>query len=267
MKVVVASAFCRNGQGGNLAGVVWDSGLSHGQMQAAASGLGFSETVFIKKGSSYSALYFTPDSPIDFCGHASLAAFKALGLPEGTYSLDTAAGECTVEITPSLIYLNQLLPIFGERIPGEEVEAVLGLPPQGVPQIVSTGLRDILVPIDNLDRIEPDFAKIQALCETYDTVGMHLFTIGPEISVRNFAPRYGIPEESATGSSNGALACYLHHHGLLRKKNYLFRQGDGMGLPSDIHVRLETEHETIKSVACGGEVRIQETRCITLANK
>lgn len=32
---------------------------------------------------------------------------------------------------------------------------------------------------------------------------------------RNFAPLYGIDEESATGSSNGALACYLFENGML----------------------------------------------------
>lgn len=265
MQVIIASAFCRYGQGGNLAGVVLESDFSPDAMQAAASQFGYSETVFIQKGSRYSALYYTPDSPIDFCGHASLAAFKALDLPAGRYPLNTKAGTCIVEVN-SLIYLSQPLPIFGECIPADEIATVLGVYPHGVAQIVSTGLRDILVPVASLD-ISPNFEKIEALCEKYDTIGMHLFTLGPEIHVRNFAPRYGIPEESATGSSNGALACYLYHHGLLQKSDYLFRQGDGMNLPSDIHVRLATENKTIKSVACGGEVRIQETRCFTLANR
>lgn len=265
MKIIVASAFCRDGQGGNLAGVVLESELTPNQMQDIAAQLGYSETIFIEKGSRYTAHYYTPNSPIDFCGHASLAAFKALGLPIGRYSLHTAAGLCPIEITSALIYLSQPLPIFGEYIPAEEIEAVLGAAPQGLAQIVSTGLRDIIVPIAG--RIHPDFAKIQTLCEKYDTVGMHLFEMGPEINVRNFAPRYGIPEESATGSSNGALACYLYQHGLLQKTDYLFRQGDGMNLPSDIHVRLETDAGEIKKVACGGEVRIKETRCIIPVNR
>ncbi|MCE5317356.1 MAG: PhzF family phenazine biosynthesis isomerase [Parachlamydia sp.] len=184
----------------------------------------------------------------------------------GCYPLHTAAGLCNIELTSSLIYLSQLLPVFGGRLEADEVAVTLGIKSQhiqGTVEVVSTGLRDILVPIackEILKDICPDHAKIAALCVKYDTIGMHLFSIESEIHVRNFAPRYGIPEESATGSSNGALACYLHHHGLLQKPDYLFRQGDGMNLPSDIHVRLETEGSTIKKVACGGEVRIQEIR-------
>jgi predicted PhzF superfamily epimerase YddE/YHI9 len=33
-----------------------------------------------------------------------------------------------------------------------------------------------------------------------------------EILARNFAPLYGIDEEAATGTSNGALACFLMKH-------------------------------------------------------
>ena len=42
---------------------------------------------------------------------------------------------------------------------------------------------------------------------------MHLFALSEEnIICRNFAPLYDIDEEAATGTSNGALACYLRHH-------------------------------------------------------
>ncbi|MCE5317357.1 MAG: PhzF family phenazine biosynthesis protein [Parachlamydia sp.] len=78
MKLAIANAFCRDGKGGNPAGVVLESDLTPIQMQAVAAQLGFAETVFIQKSSRYSALYYTPDSPIAFCGHASLAAFAAL---------------------------------------------------------------------------------------------------------------------------------------------------------------------------------------------
>lgn len=53
-----------------------------------------------------------------------------------------------------------------------------------------------------------------AISEKYDVVGYHLFTLDiPEDAAaecRNFAPLYDIPEESATGTSSGALLSYLH---------------------------------------------------------
>ena len=80
---------------------------------------------------------------------------------------------------------------------------------------------------------------------------------------RNFAPLHGIDEESATGSSNGALACYLFEKGLLSPASeyrLLFRQGDSLNAPSDIHVHLKVTEGKIEKVECGGEVVVDQKR-------
>ena len=69
----------------------------------------------------------------------------------------------------------------------------------------------------SLDSIHPDFDKVAAVSRRYETIGYHLFTrdaLRPQDTAycRNLAPLYGIPEEAATGTSSGALACYLMHH-------------------------------------------------------
>ena len=56
---------------------------------------------------------------------------------------------------------------------------------------------------------------------------------------RNFAPLYGIPEECATGTSNGALFHYLNGYGLVGPSPARFIQGESMGRPSVITARLE----------------------------
>jgi predicted PhzF superfamily epimerase YddE/YHI9 len=38
---------------------------------------------------------------------------------------------------------------------------------------------------------------------------------GNQLAVRVFAPFYGVPEDPATGSSNGCLAAYLARHAYL----------------------------------------------------
>ena len=100
------------------------------------------------------------------------------------------------------------------------------------------------------------------------SIGMHVFSLdspGSAITAhcRNFAPLYGIDEESATGSSNGALACHLFEKGMLppgSEQRLLFRQGDNLGAPSDIYVDLRTREGTIEKVECGGEVIVDEER-------
>ena len=90
---------------------------------------------------------------------------------------------------------------------------------------MSTGLKDILVPIKNaqlLQDLQPNFEKIKLLSQKYGVIGMHLFALSEEnIICRNFAPLYDIDEEAATGTSNGALACYLHHHQIYKNQLHL----------------------------------------------
>ena len=80
-----------------------------------------------------------------------------------------------------------------------------------IPQLISTGLPDIMMPVSSLevlDRIEPDFPALSKLSERYEVVGVHAFTVNCDDAtchVRNFAPLYDIDEEAATGTSNGAL--------------------------------------------------------------
>jgi len=138
-------------------------------------------------------------------------------------------------------------------------EMIDGLPTQ----VVSTGLRDIIVPIKNLETlnaIKPDFAKVTEISRKYNTIGYHLFTretLGKaHAHTRNLAPLYGIPEESATGTSNGALACYLFEYREINRKeasHLVIEQGYSMKKPSEIIVELETNEMNINGVKVGGK--------------
>lgn len=283
----IARAFCHDSLGGNPAGVVIvnpGSAFTDTQMQAIAKVLNFSETVFISPiGShSYKTLYFTPTSSIDFCGHATLAAFgtlKQLGLLKGSqFPLDTQAGKCEVVLKDHLIFLSQPLPVFGEKIEETEITRILGdcvSADKPSPRVVSTGLRDIFVRVkdeESLQSIKPNLALISELNKKTDSVGIHIFSLDPPGSThtahcRNFAPLFGIDEESATGSSNGALACHLFEAGTLSpgsKHQLLFRQGESLNAPSDIYVHLTTSEGTIQRVECGGEVVIDEVRTLNM---
>lgn len=279
----VARAFCHQSNGGNPAGVVIvdeKSPFTPDQMQSIAKQLNFSETAFIYplKERSYKALYFTPTDPVDFCAHATLAAFGVLrklnSLTDATYQLDTQVGPCEVALKDHLIFLTQPLPVFEETLHASEIAPLIGdsvCSDSTQPRIVSIGLRDIFVRVkdkNSLEAIVPNLNLISDLNKKTNSLGMHLFSINPPGSTitaycRNFSPLVGINEESATGSCNGTLAALLFEEGLLpdsSEHHLLFRQGENLNAPSDIYVHLNTVGRNITKVACGGEVIIDETR-------
>ena len=277
-KIVVATlnAFARTAKGGNPAGVVLDADrLDESAMQRIASRVGLSETAFVRKSAAadFKIRFFTPAAEVDLCGHATIAAFSLLfglrQIPPGRYSQETKAGILGVEVlTDGTVFMDQALPVFGDAIDPGEIAASLGIgldsmAPDMPVQIVSTGLPDIMVPIVSLRELTslgPDFAKITDISKKQASVGYHAFSLetkyGSTAHCRNFAPLYGIPEEAATGTSSGALACYLFKHGKITEeqaRTLVFEQGYSMGRPSEILVRLEIADNGITGVHVGGK--------------
>ena len=118
----------------------------------------------------------------------------------------------------------------------------------GGAKVVSTGLADILLPVtaQALDKAVQDRAEVLRLSEYYDVVGFHLFCPDEKNTARcrNFAPRYDIDEEAATGTSNGALTWLLYEAGRIREEEEnSFLQGEAMGKPSLIRSRLTMEED------------------------
>lgn len=270
------NAFAKTVHGGNLAGVVINADfLSVDEMKKIACILGLSETAYIMKSdcADFKVRFFTPNEEVDLCGHATVGAFSTLLnqgiIKPGKYTQETKAGILKVEVEPdSTVMMHQTPPKFYDVIDKEEIAASLNITVDKVNdklplQIVSTGLRDIIIPIDSIDvlnSIIPDFDKVSKISEKYDVIGYHMFTLdsiyGSNAYCRNLAPLYGIPEESATGTSNGALACYLFKHGIVNQedsKNLVFEQGYSMELPSEIFVSLGIFDNEIQEVRVGGK--------------
>lgn len=70
--------------------------------------------------------------------------------------------------------------------------------------------------------------------------------------VRDFAPAYGVPEESATGTANAALTHYLATNGLISAGDHSFLQGETMGRPSVVATQLSPDG----SIRVGGTAAI-----------
>lgn len=275
MRFYIADAFAAKAFSGNQAGVV---PLGEGPfpeeslMRALAGELKHSETAFVRRtgGRSFHIRYFTPAEEVDLCGHATVAAFTVLRqtgeIGAGEYALHTRSGDLEVTVEPDAVWMDMAPPAEGRTFSREEqaeLYAAYGLSPADrpenlEPQAVSTGLLDILLPVGDaavLNRAEQDEAEVCRLSERYGVVGVHMFCLGTEgvtARCRNFAPLYAIPEEAATGTSNGALTFYLYRRGLVRPGGInRFVQGEKMGKPSEILSRLTEESGAVR-VRIGG---------------
>ncbi len=250
-------AFTANGKHGNPAGVVLDADeLSTEQRQAIAAGAGFSETAFVgmSEKATRSVTFFTPTTEVDLCGHATIATWSLLyqldHVLAGTYSQETRAGVLEVEVSSDgLVFMEQMPAVFDQqKLDATTIANLLNISTSNLhedlhPQIVSTGLRDVLVPVKEkavLGRLQPDLPAIAEFSKAYNCSGLHVFCPLPEgdsvAAARNFAPADGIPEECATGTSSGALLCYLRKYNALPDySEYRIEQGEAMGQLSYIY--------------------------------
>ncbi len=273
IKVFKMSSFTESISGGNPAGVVLQSAeLSHSQMKKVAAVVNCSETAFVSESdkADFKVRFFTPVAEVNLCGHATIATFALMFLKNriqvGSYTQQTKAGVLGIEIMPDgQVMMEQALPQFGEEIDKAEVAKVFGTDKKifsdELPiQVVSTGLRDIIVPVKSfqfLNSLEPDFDKVGSLAVKHNSAGFHFFTKdrnGFDASCRNFAPHLGIDEEPATGTASGALGCYLVRRGICASERVLvFEQGYSMEKPSVVRVIVAKSNTSITKVRVGGK--------------
>lgn len=294
--VYIVNSFTLEGKGGNPAGIVydWQSQLGEKEMQEIAQRMGLSETAFVRTGSldaDFDLRFFTPTDEVPLCGHATIASFWLMSLQERLSKVNllqkTSAGILNISInqTPdkTYVWMTQSIPKqiktnmpfnhdFLTAFPNAEIDPRLPI------EIWSTGLNDILLPIktrEDLNNLETNMDAISAISKDHDVVGVHAFVSSSDSQViyaRNFAPLYGIDEESATGTSNGALTAYLAHHYNFKQRldnisafpytvEYEVLQGEVMANPSLIYTKLDylaTDNEP--TIWVGGTCSLMEIK-------
>lgn len=271
MKVYVMDSFSDRIFGGNQAGVVLaDKALEPAVMQQVAAELKHSETAFVWQAEEGNRLrYFTPAGEVDLCGHATVAVFallRRLGrIEDGTHKALTRAGALEIEVSGETVWMDMAPPKTLGILPEESWEELYGAygltledrPADLPPEIVSTGLADIMMPVrdhETLLRAVQDERTVTELSRRFDVTGVHMFCLGEEaVYCSNFAPLYDIPEECATGTSNGALTYYLYERSLVEpERENLFLQGEHMERPSRILSRLTVQDGVVR-VRIGGQ--------------
>lgn len=273
MKAYVMDAFSAQIFGGNQAGVALpETPLSDALMQQIAAEFKHSETAFVQKEAdgTVTLRYFTPAGEVELCGHATIASFALLRsldlLQDGLHTAHTKVGDLTIDVAGDTVWMDMAPPVLLRELPEAEWPALYeayGLTvadrPEGfVPKIVSTGLADIMMPVrdhETLMRAVQNAPVVTDLSKFYDVTGVHMFCLGGEDCTAycsNYAPLYDIPEECATGTSNGALTYYLYLQGLVKAgEENVFVQGEHMNRPSEIRSRLKVEGDAV-TVQVGG---------------
>ena len=259
MRFFIVDAFTDKPFGGNPAGVVLlDSDLfpKDELMLSIADELRFSETAFIKRHSAheFTIRYFTPKAEVELCGHATIASFFLLhqkGLASGQCLCHTLAGDLSILVDKKVMMQMAKPRIEATISDTEEIYQALGVKdyrPTMPVQVVYAGLPDIMLPLPDiatLQSLQPDMEAVSEFTKKYGSVSFHVFAFGKDgytAHVRDFAPLYGIPEESATGTANASLTYYLQQHGCIGKEaECTFIQGEAMGRPSVIATRIQAD--------------------------
>jgi PhzF family phenazine biosynthesis protein len=279
MEIYLVDAFTQTRFAGNPAGVVLDAdGLSAQEMQNIARELNASETAFVSASSKNTAIadfavrFFTPSTEIAFCGHATVALFHMLAATErissGKFSEATKAGIVPVTVSRT----GEVLEISMTQREAEFVDAqaernaltaALGLSNGDLDAtfpalLAKTANRHMMLGVIDgaLSHINLDAQKLGSILRKLDAVTLHVFTRSETAlyRARNFGPHIGISEDPATGSAAGAFGAYLHHIGVLGDglSEFTIIQGEDMGRPGTIAVRVRAEGGEFKAVEMSG---------------
>jgi len=102
-RVQHVAAFSDGDVGGNGAGVyLSDEMPAEDDMGALAADLGYSETAFVvPSGEAFRVRYFSPESEVPFCGHATIALGAVLAAERGAGTFSLELNDATISVEAS----------------------------------------------------------------------------------------------------------------------------------------------------------------------
>jgi PhzF family phenazine biosynthesis protein len=284
LKIYRVCAFTANPDEGNPAGVVPQADdLDEGQMQAVAKAMGLSETAFVSAAHNPSCHFrlrwFTPTVEVRLCGHATVAALKVLTeqgvIPTNGQPvlIETLSGALHIRVertdTDQLHWLEVPPPSFQKvDLDPDEVSQRFALDPHDLrvelPQVRDQVDRDLYIPVNAIDvlkRLQPNFSWMR----TSTGWGAVCFFTQQTVESQNtwhcrfFAPAMGIDEDPVTGAINGPLGAYQRMYVQPAdpdRVEYVGEQGDIIGRPGRVRVRVGAKGKQIFALEIGGQAVI-----------
>jgi trans-2,3-dihydro-3-hydroxyanthranilate isomerase len=246
-------------------------------------------------GADFKVRIFTPAAELPFAGHPVVGTHWVLAHldrvdlhePVTQVRFELGVGVLPADLHVSggqveRVVMTQDRPTFHAVLEDvTELAEGLGLDPEaitatGLPvQIVSTGVPQMMVPVRSLAEVQAlDAGKLNTgvlnrVCDELGTACVHVFTLETEhptakpwaestVHVRMFAPLLGVPEDPATGSSNGAMGAYLVYHRAVPVTkptiHIVSEQGAEINRPSTLYIEVDGKGEEITAVRVGGQV-------------
>lgn len=254
--------------GNPLAVVPGADGLDDDVMRRIAREFNQSETTFLlhpTRDAEWRLRSFTAAGvEVDGAGHNALGAWwwlaesGAIPLDDGWASFRQEIGDDVLEVevlaeagSPKAIAMWQGAPRYQTVLTDcAELASALGLTssdldvPDLRPQVVSTGVAHLMVPVrdrDALARARPDAQRLAAVLRSCGAEGCYIFALATSepdtrAHTRFFNPTVGIAEDPATGTAAGPLACYLIVNAISPEGRIGLIQGEDMGRRSRIEL-------------------------------
>jgi trans-2,3-dihydro-3-hydroxyanthranilate isomerase len=269
-RYVVADVFTDRPLEGNQLAVFTDArDLPEDRLQPLARELNLSETVYVyrgEQGGHAKIRIFTPTTEVPFAGHPTLGTAFVLGGPLQLEEirLETGAGVIPVRLERegariTFGWMTQPVPTVSEYAAADELLAALGVEGSTLPiEVYDNGLQHVFVALgseEEVAAVEPDMT---ALARLPDVLGVNCFAgEGTRWKTRMFAPGGGVPEDPATGSAAGPLACHVARHGRIAFGDEIeISQGAEIKRPSKLYARVEGSPGQISKVEVGGSAVI-----------
>jgi PhzF family phenazine biosynthesis protein len=273
MELLRISAFSDHDTGGNPAGVhISEQHPPVEQMRAIAAEVGYSETVFAEPAEDgWRARYFSPESEVPFCGHATIALGAALAKRNGAgiYPLQLNETPITVEgfvksdsysaalqsphtasTAADLAMVSEALGIFGYT----QADLDTQLPPA----FANGGANHLVMGLDSREALAAMNYELDAGREFMNKAGlvtvMFVFAESAQkFHTRNAFASGGVLEDPATGAATAAFAGYLRDIQWSHGGSIDIVQGEDMGARSLIRAQLNNEKGA--SIRVSGTVR------------
>lgn len=270
------AAFSDGNQGGNPAGVSLTDALpSASDMQRIASEVGFSETAFAApEDDGFRVRYFSPESEVPFCGHATIALGAALASEQGdgVYRLSLNEARITVEANSEgnkRTVALQSPPTHSEALDARlraELLDLFGysendLNPEIPPAMIHGGANHAAIILKSrqaLASMSYDLERGRVLMNDAKlvTVLLGYAESSQRFHTRNPFASGGVYEDPATGAATAALAGFLRdikwpHGGMIDVV-----QGEDMGSRSLL--KAEFNDEQGSSIRVSGQVRFMD---------
>lgn len=271
MKVQKIAAFSDGNTGGNPAGVVIsEHHPSDADMKRIAAEVGFSETAFAAPvKDAFRVRYFSPESEVPFCGHATIALGAALAMQQGdgTFPLILNDAEITVEghyhdgiISAAL----QSPPTHSAKAPPQLVSDALALfgythddlDPNIPPARMNGGAEHLVLGLKTREALAAMKYDLASGRELMNRAGLVTITLVYVETLQRFHTRNpfasgGVYEDPATGAATAAFAGYLRDIGWTHNGVIDIVQGEDMGMRS----LLKAEISPVR----GSSIRISGT--------